>query len=229
MGWVRFRWTRAVGEVASFRVTLDRAGRWHVAFAQPPMPLARETTGVEVGIDRGVATTLATSDGALLHAPSMTTTERARLAHLQRRLVRQKPNSGRRKRTKLAVARLRARESDRVKDRAEQTTTALVRYHDLVAVEKLHVKAMTKSAKGTMAAPGRNVKAKADLNREILARRWGLFLRRLKDKATPAGVNVFDVNAARNILAAGRAVTARGGALTAPPNREPQLMASNAA
>lgn len=268
VGRVRFRWTRAVGDVDSFRVTADRAGRWHVAFAQPPQPLEREATGAEIGIDRGVATTLATSDGALLHAPSMTTTERARLARLQRKLARQQKNSGRRQRTKRAIARLRARESDRVKDWVEQTTTALIKGHDLVAVENLHVKAMTKSAKGTMAAPGRNVRAKAGLNREILARRWGLFLRRLKDKATLAGVDVVevnphhtslrcsccghthaesresqsrfrcracgheahaDVNAACNILAAGRAVTAWGGAPVAPLSREPQLVASNAA
>jgi putative transposase len=267
IGRVRFRWTRAVGDVASFRVTLDRAGRWHVAFAQPPGPIDREATGVEVGIDRGVVTTLAMSDGALLHAPALTKSERTRLIRLQRKLTRQQKISGRRQRTKRAIARLRAREADRVKDWVEKTTTALVRDHDLVAVEKLQVKAMTRSATRTVAAPGHNVSAKAGLNREILARRWGMLLRRLKDKAALAGVEVVevdprftsqlcsccrqidpesresqsrfrcracghdmhaDVNAARNILAAGRAVTARGGTLVAPLNREPQLVASQA-
>src|ERR1035441_9867351 len=32
MGWVRFRWSRAVPEAKSYRVTRDRSGRWHVAF-----------------------------------------------------------------------------------------------------------------------------------------------------------------------------------------------------
>src|SRR5215831_17204778 len=40
-GWVRFRWSRPVPDgVKSFRVTLDRAGRWHVAFAAVPKPIA---------------------------------------------------------------------------------------------------------------------------------------------------------------------------------------------
>jgi putative transposase len=38
-GWVRFRWSRAVPEAKSFRVRLDRAGRWHIAFAAIPQPI----------------------------------------------------------------------------------------------------------------------------------------------------------------------------------------------
>ena len=39
VGWVRFRWTRAVADtVKSYRVTLDRSGRWHIAFAPSPTP-----------------------------------------------------------------------------------------------------------------------------------------------------------------------------------------------
>ncbi len=39
-GWVRFRWSRAVPPgVKSYRVTLDWAGRWHVAFAAVPGPV----------------------------------------------------------------------------------------------------------------------------------------------------------------------------------------------
>jgi len=42
---------------------------------------------------------------------------------------------------------------------------------------------MTRSAKGTIDQPGRNVRAKAGLNREIAAAGWGLLVRRLEDKA----------------------------------------------
>ena len=42
---------------------------------------------------------------------------------------------------------------------------------------------MTRSAKGTAEAPGRNVAAKAGLNREIGKSGWGLLVRRLEDKA----------------------------------------------
>ena len=37
-GWVRFRWSRTVPAARSYRVTFDRAGRWHIAFAAIPHP-----------------------------------------------------------------------------------------------------------------------------------------------------------------------------------------------
>src|SRR5258708_7062383 len=60
VGWVRFRWSRNVPDgVRSYRVTLDRAGRWHVAFAVIPEPVPGPGTGEVVGIDRGVAVSAA--------------------------------------------------------------------------------------------------------------------------------------------------------------------------
>jgi putative transposase len=263
VGWVRFRLTRPLPlEAKSYRVTLDPAGRWHVAFAVQPAAIDREATGAAVGVDRGVTNTLATSDGELLHAPALIPTERSRLARLQRRVTRRKNGSRRRERAKRAVARLRAREADRAKDWVEKTTTSLVKEYDLIVVEDLRVKDMGRSARGTIGAPGCRVAAKAGLNREILARRWGLIARRLGEKAILAGVTVVkvnpantsrrchacghvaaenrksqavfgcvacghvahaDVNAALNILAAGRAVTAQGEAVVmASMNCEPQ-------
>jgi putative transposase len=262
VGWVRFRLTRNLPrEAKSYRITLDRSGRWHVAFALKPTPLKRSPTGASVGIDRGVATALATSDGDLLHTPRLTQAEQARLVRLQRQLARRKKGSRRRERAMRAAARLHAREADRAKDWVEKATTDLVLKYDMVAIEDLRVKAMTRSARGTVTSPGRRVAAKSALNREILSRRWGLFARRLSDKASLAGVVVVkvnpantsrrchacghiaaenrksqagfgcnacghiahaDVNAALNILAAGRAVTAQGEALLASLNCEPQ-------
>src|SRR5690348_6476770 len=71
-GWVRFRWSRPVPpEVKSYRVTLDRAGRWHIAFAVIPEPIAGPGNGQTVGIDRGVAVSAALSTGELLTAPGL--------------------------------------------------------------------------------------------------------------------------------------------------------------
>ena len=134
----------------------------------------------------------------------------------------------------------------------------------MIRVEDLQITNMTRSAKGTRENPGRNVGAKAGLNRGILRSGWGLLVRRLQDKA-PAGWRrsdprytsqrcsacgqvdrdsresqaVFrctacgfaghaDVNAAINI-AAGHAVTARGGdGVARPVNREPHLLLQSA-
>ena len=52
-GWVRFRWSRAVPPgVKSYRVTMDWAGRWHVAFAVIPAAIQEPGTGAVVGLDR---------------------------------------------------------------------------------------------------------------------------------------------------------------------------------
>jgi len=211
-------------------------------------------------IDRGVAVSAALSTGQLLRCPALTARERARLRRLQRKLARAARGSNRRSRARHAIARLKARETDRRKDWAEKTSTGIARRFDVIRVENLKITTMTRSATGTRENPGRGVRAKAGLNRGILASGWGLLVRRLQDKApdrvqkikphytsqrcsacgevdrgsresqavfrcTACGfAGNADVNAAVNI-AAGRAVTARGGdGVARPVNREPQLL-----
>ena len=183
-GRVRFRWSRAVPPgVKSYRVTHDRAGRWHVAFAVIPEPVPAPGNGDTVGIDRGVAVSAALSTGTMLTAPGLSAGRRYRLRRLQRRLARARPGSNRRAGVKRAVARLRAREADTRKDWAEKASTDIARRFDLIRVEDLRIADMTRSARGTAQNPGRNVRAKAGLNREILRSGWGLLVRRLQEKA----------------------------------------------
>ncbi len=132
-GWVRFRWSRAVPPgVKSYRVTCDRAGRWHVAFAVVPDPIPAPGNGEVIGIDRGVAVSAALSTGQLLYVPGLTARERKRLLHLERKLARARRGSNRRGRVKLAIARLKARETDRRKDWAEKASTDLARRFDVI-------------------------------------------------------------------------------------------------
>ena len=183
-GWVRFRWSRDVpADARSFRVTRDRAGRWHVAFAVIPAPVQGPGTGEAVGIDRGVTVSAALSTGEMLTVPGLSAREQARLRRLQRRLARAGRGSGRRGRARTAVARLRARETDRRQDWAEKTSTGIARRFDVIRVEDLNIANMTRSAKGTAEQPGRNVRAKTGLNRGISRSGWGLLVRRLEDKA----------------------------------------------
>jgi putative transposase len=183
-GWVRFRWSRDVPPGAkSYRVTMDRAGRWHVAFAVIPDPVPAPGNGQAVGIDRGVVVAAALSTGELLHCPALTGRERTRLRRLERKLARARRGSNRRGRVRHTIARLRARETDRRKDWAEKTSTSVARRFDLIRVEDLQITNMTRAARGTRGDPGRNVRAKAGLNRGILRSGWGVLVRRLEDKA----------------------------------------------
>jgi putative transposase len=182
-GWVRFRWSRPVSPAKSYRVTRDRADRWHIAFATLPEPIPGPGGGEVVGIDRGVAVSAALSTGELLCCPGLRPGERARLRRLQRKLARAGKGSNRRARLKAELAKLKAREVDRRKDWAEKTSTALARRFDVIRVEDLHIPGMTRSARGTTERPGRGVRQKAGLNRGILASGWGLLARRMENKA----------------------------------------------
>jgi putative transposase len=184
VGWVRFRWSRAVPPgVKSYRVTMDRAGRCHIAFAAIPDRVPGAGNGEVVGIDRGVAVSAALSTGEMLHVPGLTVRERKRLRRLERKLARARRGSERRKGVRLAIARLKARETDRRKDWAEKASTDIARRFDTIRVEDLLIKNMTRSAKGSAGNPGRNVRQKSGLNREILRSGWGLLVRRLEEKA----------------------------------------------
>jgi IS605 OrfB family transposase len=251
VGWVRFRLTRPLGEHGMARVTKDRAGRWHVSFSAPQPPVVRTCTGPAVGIDVGVAHAVTTSAGDHLDVGGLRPGEQARLLRLERQKARQRAGSNRHARTKHAIAVLHARAADRRKDWVEKTSTRLVAGHDLIVFEDLRVKDMLRSARGTVGSPGRNVAAKAGLNRRIAASAWSRLVRRTTEKAAASqGCEVVrvdprhtsqscavcghvdpgnrpsqavfcclgcghadnaDVNAAKNILAAGLAVTARGG------------------
>lgn len=184
VGWVRFRRSREVLPGAkSCRVTKDRSGRWHVAFAAKPDPINPPGTGEVVGVDRGVKVTAALSTGELLRCPSLSKREAARLRKAQRRAGRAPKGSDAKRAEHAKAARLRAREADRRKDWVEKASTGLARRFDVIRFEKLNIRNMTASARGTVEAPGRNVRAKAGLNRSILAQGWGLLRLRTGQKA----------------------------------------------
>ena len=98
VGWVRFRWSRPVPPgVKSYRVTMDRTGRWHVAFAAMPGPDS-STGGGRSGRDRPRRRSIRSPlDWAnFCSAPGLTVRERQRRLRLQRRLARAKRGSHRR-------------------------------------------------------------------------------------------------------------------------------------
>jgi len=183
VGWVRFRRSRAVPAARSYRITRDSGGRWHLAFAAAPEPIPAPGTGSVVGVDRGVAVSAALSTGELLSCPGLRPKEAERLVRLQRRFARTRPGSNRRAKLKARIGRLRARGVDRRKDWVEKTSTGLARRFDVIRVEDLRIRNMTRSARGTVAEPGRNVRQKAGLNRGMLAQGWGLLVERLERKA----------------------------------------------
>jgi transposase len=213
-GWVRFRWSRPVpGAAKSFRVTRDRAGRWHVAFAVIPTPVPGPGTGEVVGVDRGVAVSAALSTGELLHCPGLSPREARRLRSAERKSAKARHGSHRCRDARATASRLKAREADRRKDWAEKASTGLAQRFDVIRVEDLKVKNMMRSARGTKDAPGTNVAAKAGLNRGIGKAGWGLLVRRLEEKAPGRVEKVPPAYTSQRCSACGH---------TAPESRESQ-------
>lgn len=254
VGWIRFRWSRAVGtDAKSFRVTLDTAGRWHVAFAAVPKPTPGPGTGEVVGVDRGVAVSAALSTGEMLTVPRLSQGRQRHLLQMERKASRAQPGSRGRERARRAAARVRVRETDTRRDWCHKVSTDLARRFDVIRVEDIKVSNLVRR-------PKVNVRQKAGVNREIMRSGWGRLVTFLDHKApgrvekiNPAFTSQCcsccghvdaksrksqadfvctacgysdnaDVNAAKNI-AAGHAVTARGGSQLESVNREPQIAA----
>ncbi|WP_017975010.1 RNA-guided endonuclease InsQ/TnpB family protein [Actinopolyspora halophila] len=182
-GWVRFRLTvRQLPHAKTCRVTWKN-GQWHVAFAIQPEPVAKPGNGNTAGVDRGVEITAALHDGQTLNCPQPSSKERAKRRKHERRAARAPKNSQAKADEYAQVAKLRARETSVRKDWVEKTSTMLASQFDAVRFEKLNIRTMARSAKGTEDNPGRGVKQKAGLNRAILAQGWGLLRARTEDKA----------------------------------------------
>ena len=197
VGHVRFRLTRdwaLVSSATSARVVHEH-DQWHVSFTTAIPAKIAAGTGAVVGIDRGVANTLATSDGEFEQAPTLTGGERSRFVTLERRLARQQKGSNRRRETLRQLDRLRGRLEHRRTDWIEKTTTGLARAYDTVVMEALPVRNLTKrpAPRPDPDRPGvflpNGAAAKSGLNRAILAACWGRIDTRLGQKTTIVHVN----------------------------------------
>ena len=80
------------------------------------------------------------------------------------------------------------------KDHLHKVARSYVDAYDLIVVEDLKVRNMTRSASGTVEEPGANVAQKSGLNRSILDAGWGVLQDMLIYKAESAGTDVVLVN-----------------------------------
>ncbi|WP_263364087.1 transposase [Nocardiopsis deserti] len=142
-----------------------------------------------------MAKPLALSDGTFReHGPWMTMGEAERLRRLERRAARQRrhrtsgqPSSNRLRRTYDQIAGVRAKAKRRVLDWQHKVTYALAEEFGVVGVEDLHITSMVRSARGTVEAPGTNVRQKAGVNRAIAGQAWGRTVALLEYKLADRG------------------------------------------
>ena len=181
------------GPVKTLRLKRE-ARRWYVIVVAEQQPLPLPATGRKIGLDVGVARFAATSDGQVIDNPRFRAAIAGDLATVQRGVAGCRPGSGNRRRAKQKLAKLHRKLANQRRDFHHQTARRLIDTCDVIAVEDLAITNMTRSASGTAQAPGRNVAAKAGLNRSILDAGWGQFLAILLAKAEGAGRRVVKVN-----------------------------------
>ena len=214
----------------------DCAGRYFVSLCLDETVDAYPKTGKQVGIDLGIKHLATLSTGERIANPRHMAGKLAKLAKLQRTLARRKKGSSRWQRQRLKVARLHSRVANSRRDSLAKLTTDLVRRFDVISVEDLGVRSMTQNRKlarnisdvGMQSFRrmltykcvwhGRELRivdryfpsSKRCSGCGYLAEMLALDVRSWSCPQCSAGHDR-DENAAKNILAAGLAATARGG------------------
>jgi putative transposase len=230
IGEVRVRWSRALPSApSSVTVIKDAAGRYFASFVvQTDEVEALPVVGPEVGIDLGLTHFAVLSDGAKVATPRFLRRAADKLKRLQRALSRKQRDSQNRKKAVAKVARAHARVADSRRDWQHKLSTSIIRDNQAVYVEDLCVVALgrTRLAKSVYDAgwagftgmleykAARCGRTFARVNRFVPSTRRCSDCGRINDKMAlnirswlcPCGSHHDrDVNAAKNVLAAGQA------------------------
>ena len=222
-------------KVTTVTVSKDASGRYFVSMLCTDEVQAKPEIAAKVGIDLGLTHFAILSTGEKIAGPKAFRKHEDQLAKAQRRLAKKQKGSANRAKAKLKVAKLHAKIADSRKDFLHKLSTRLINENQVIAVETLAVSNMQKNRNlsKSIADSGwsefvRQLEYKARwYGREVVGiDRWYPSSKRCSDcghtvKALPLKVRDWvcpecgaihdrDINAARNILAAGLAVSACG-------------------
>ena len=182
LGWLRYRNSREVlGAVKSATVSRT-GGRWFVSiqtereFEQPV------ATGGDIGIDMGVVRFATLSDGTCLAPLNSFRRHEVALRKAQQALSRKVRHSNNWRKARARVQKIHVAIANVRRDYLHKASSVISKNHAVVCIEDLSVRNMSASAAGTVDAPGRNVRAKAGLNKAILDQGWAEFRRQLEYK-----------------------------------------------
>lgn len=216
-------------------VSKDAAGRYFVSMLCDDTVSAKRKVKGKIGIDLGLTHFAILSTGEKIAAPNTFRKNEAKLAKLQRRLSKKQRGSCNRAKARLKIARLHAKMADIRRDFLHKLSTRLINENQVIAVESLAVSNMQKNhclAKSISDAGWSEFVRQLEYKslwygRELVGiDRWYPSSKRCSDcghvvQKMPLSVRGWtcsecgavhdrDINAARNILAAGLAVSAHG-------------------
>jgi putative transposase len=240
---LNIRWSRPLPESAQpsqVTVSRDSAGLYHISILVEDTITEHTPTDAMLGVDAGITSLYTLSTGEKISNPRHEKKDRARLARAQRVLARKQKGSANRAKARLKVARVHARIADRRRDHLHKLSTRLVRENQVIAIEDLSVRNMVRNRSLARAISDASwsrfrsmLEYKADwYGRSVVAvdrfypssktcsscgrindsmplqvRHWACRCGAIHDR---------DVNAAKNIQAAGLAVLACGDGVRPP-------------
>jgi putative transposase len=224
-------WSRPLPEgvqPSTVTVSRDSAGRWFVSIlVEDPTVAPLPPVDQRVGLDAGLDNLVTLSTGEKVTNPRHERADRRKLAKAQRALARKQQGSANRAKARARVALVHARITDRRRDHLHKVTTRLVHENQVVAVEDLTVRNMLRNhslARAISDAAWSELRRMLEYKcqwygRELrLVDRWYPSSKLCSQcgalkEAMPLSIRTWtctcgavhdrDVNAARNILAAG--------------------------
>jgi putative transposase len=153
-------WSRELPNLpSSVTVIKDCANRYFLSFVVEVEPVYIEAKNQSIGIDLGIKTFAAMSNGEKAFSPDYSSTD-CKIRKLQRNLARQQKDSKRRKLTRIRIAKLHNKTADIRKDFLHKLSTKIVSENQTIVLEDLNVAGMVKNRK---------------LSRAISQQGWGEF------------------------------------------------------
>lgn len=197
-GWIKARgsWNvflDGLQKIQSITVRKDSDGKWYASVMfktenRKLDPARHQICGIDVGVKRPLQVCGVTYGGEEKFAVYGREVKRqlerleCRRKRYQRRYSRCQSGSSNQSKARKKLGKAFWREQQIRKNWQEQTSFKLSTTYNVIALENLNIKAMTRSAKGNLQNPGKNVKAKSGLNRELLRLGFSRFITRLEHK-----------------------------------------------
>jgi putative transposase len=179
-GWLRVHWHRDLPKGSAIKsCTFKRDPKgWSVSFAISVPPASARHGERAVGIDLGISTFAALSNGGFI--PSLRAARKAerRLRIAQRALARKARRSAGRHQARRTLARCHAAVARRRREHLHQASARLVRENDVIVVEQLNVKGLARSA----------------MAKDVHDASWARFISMLRYKAERAGARLIEVD-----------------------------------
>ncbi len=194
IGWIGFyKSCEIVGKVKNVTITRG-GGHWFVSIqVEQMLEIGAHPSKSEIGIDFGIKCFAALSDGTLIKGVNSFRKNEQTLAKEQRKLSRKLKGSNNWKKQKRRVSRQHHKIVNVRSDFLHKLSATISQNHAKVYVERLNIKNMSSSAKGTFEKPGRMVNAKSGLNKAILDQGWNEFRRQLQYKLDWQGGSLTEV------------------------------------